>query len=49
MVHLLAWLFHGRSRIREEEMKFQVAEKYLSSMFHKVSLLPIQRHSNNHS
>lgn len=48
-VHLLAWLFHGRSRIREEDMKFQVAEKYLSNIFHKVSSLPMQRHADHHS
>ena len=42
-------LFHGVSRVREERIKFDVAERYMADMFHKVSSLPMQRHTDNHS
>lgn len=43
------WLFHGISRVWEEKIKFDVAERYMADMFHKVSSLPMQWHTDNHS
>ena len=48
-VTFVFWLFHGVSRVREERIKFDVAQRYMTDMFHKVSSLPMQRHADNHS
>lgn len=49
LLQLIAWIFHGNSRLREEKIQFGVAENYTSDMFHKVASLPMQRHNDNHS
>lgn len=43
------WVFHGTWRVREETMKFRVAEAYSADMFHKICSLPMQRQTDNHS
>lgn len=48
-IHFFAWIFHGKSRVWEESIKFQVAEEYIATMFHKVSSLSMQWHMDNHT
>jgi ABC-type multidrug transport system fused ATPase/permease subunit len=41
--------FHGISRVREEKIKFQVAEACTTDLFHQVASLPMEWHTDNHS
>jgi ATP-binding cassette subfamily B protein len=41
--------FHGISRVREEKIKFQVAEACTTDLFDQVASLPMEWHTDNHS
>jgi ABC-type bacteriocin/lantibiotic exporter with double-glycine peptidase domain len=42
-------LFHGKSRIWEKRIKFDVAKAFSIDLFHKVTSLPMQWHNDHHS
>ncbi len=42
-------MFHGLSRIREQQIQFKVSELFLADIFSKIGALPMAWHSDNHS
>lgn len=49
ILQIISWIFHWTSRIFENINRFKIEENYKKDMFHKVSSLPTQRHTDNHS
>lgn len=45
----LWWIFHGFSRIREENIKFATNKAFTSDLFEKITALPMEWQSDNHS
>lgn len=48
-LQLLQWLFHGPGRILEREMAFDISRNFLDDSYHKLLLLPVQWHNQNHT
>lgn len=49
LIRLLDWLFHGRARIIESRLAFNLSRNYLQELYHKTLQLPVRWHQDNHS
>lgn len=49
LLPLIDWLFHGPSRVREEQLSFDTTKAYQMYLYHCITSLPLERHTNNHS
>lgn len=49
VIPFVEWLFHGPSRVMEENIAFDTAKTYKEDLYHKAISLPMVRHTDNHS
>ncbi len=49
LLHFLDWAFHGKARIMERELAFNLSKNFLQEMYHKAVHLPVKWHQDNHS
>lgn len=48
-LHFIDWAFHGRARVMERELSFNLSKNFLEELYHKVIHLPVKWHQDNHS
>ena len=48
-LHFLDWAFHGRARILERKLAFNLSKNFLEELYHKTVHLPVKWHQDNHS
>ncbi len=49
LIHFLDWFLHGRARVMERKLAFNLSRNYLQDMYHKTLHLPVGWHQDNHS
>lgn len=49
IVRLLDWSFHGRARVKERELAFNISKNLLQELYFKAVHLPVKWHQDNHS
>ena len=48
-LHFLDWGLHGKARVMERTLAFDISKNYLEKMYHKTLHLPVKWHQDNHS
>ena len=48
-LHFLDWALHGKARVMERILAFDISKNYLEEMYHKTLHLPVKWHQDNHS
>ena len=49
LLHFIDWGFHGRARVKERVLAFNMSKNFLEEMYHKAIHLPVKWHQDNHS
>ena len=49
IIHFLDWGFHGRARVLERILAFNMSRNFLNEMYFKAVHLPVKWHQDNHS
>lgn len=49
ILHFLEWALHGRARILERKLAFNLSKNFLDELYHKTVHLPVKWHQDNHS